>query len=325
MNEYQTTEIEDAKKVLKLEADSILKAKEKLDDKFIKAIDILHKENQKIVVTAIGKSGHLGKKLAATLCSTGSPAAYLHPSEAVHGDLGIHQVGDPVIFLSNSGSTPELIALEPVFRSRGAKIVGIIGKKESPLAAKVDSYLDASVSQEADPLDIVPTASVSVASALGDALSSALMKRRNFSEKDYAQTHPAGQLGRNLILRVRDVMHGMNKIAMASPATPISDIVVAMTEKQLGAACIVNEDRLVGIITDGDLRRTLKNQEDPFLKTAEEIMNPNPRAICPETRLGEALQIMEEGKSQISVLPVTEENDKVIGLIRIHDIFGENK
>ena len=146
MNEYQTTEIEDAKKVLELEADSILKAKEKLDDKFIKAIDILYKENQKIVVTAIGKSGHLGKKLAATLCSTGSPAAYLHPSEAVHGDLGIHQVGDPVIFLSNSGSTPELIALEPVFRSRGAKIVGIIGKKESPLAAKVDSYLDASVS-----------------------------------------------------------------------------------------------------------------------------------------------------------------------------------
>ena len=170
------------KRFTKLEADSILKAKEKLDDKFIKAIDILYKENQKIVVTAIGKSGHLGKKLAATLCSTGSPAAYLHPSEAVHGDLGIHQIGDPVIFLSNSGSTPELIALEPVFRSVDQNSWNYWEKK-SPLAAKVDAYLDASVSPEADPLDIVPTASVSVASTLGDALSSALMKRRNFSRK----------------------------------------------------------------------------------------------------------------------------------------------
>ena len=168
----------------------------------------------KIVITGIGKSGHVGKKMAAMLCSTGSPTAYLHPSEAVHGDLGIHQQGDPVIYLSNSGSTPELIYLEPVFRARGAKIIGVLGQTNSPLAEKVDVLLDASVSEEADPLGIVPTSSFTAASALGDAIGAALMKRRNFDKNEYAKTHPAGQLGRNLILRVKDVFQKKDKVAI---------------------------------------------------------------------------------------------------------------
>ena len=179
LNATNPKERNDARKVLEVEANSILRASNRLGKNFSEAVDLLFKDKGKIIVTGIGKSGHLGKKLAATFCSTGSPAAFLHPSEAVHGDLGIHQKGDPVIFLSNSGATPELLALEPVFRQRTARILGILGKEESPLREKVDVFLDASVSHEADPLNIVPTASFTVAASLGDALSSALMRRRN--------------------------------------------------------------------------------------------------------------------------------------------------
>ena len=204
-------DLEIATAVLKEEANSILKASNRLSISFIDAINILLTKNKKIIVSGIGKSGHLGKKISATLCSTGSPSSFLHPSEALHGDLGIHQPGDPVIFLSNSGSTPELLALAPILKSRKAKIVGIFGRSNSVLSELVDTTLDASVSIEADPLGIVPTASFAVASAIGDAIASSLMNRRGFTEKDYAITHPAGQLGRNLVLRVKDVMQKKEK------------------------------------------------------------------------------------------------------------------
>ena len=222
MNDQEDLKI--ARSVLITEAESILKAAERFDPTFKKAIDILDAPNCKIIVTGIGKSGHLGKKISATLCSTGSPSCFLHPAEAVHGDLGIHQKGDPVIFLSNSGSTPELLSLAPVLRKRNAQIVGILGKVESKLAEKVDIALDASVTIEADPLGLVPTASTAVAASLGDAIASALMKRKNFSENDYAITHPAGQLGRNLILKVEDVMHKPNKIACVMEKTSIGTV-----------------------------------------------------------------------------------------------------
>lgn len=312
----------EARHVLEIEAESIQLASKRLGENFSEAIDLLHKDDNKIIVTGIGKSGHLGKKLAATFCSTGSPAAYLHPSEAVHGDLGIHQKGDPVIFLSNSGATPELLALEPVFRQRTAYILGILGKVDSPLGEKVDVLLDASVSIEADPLNIVPTASFTVAASLGDALSSALMRRRNFSETDYAMTHPAGQLGRNLILCVANVMHTPEKVAFVEPSTPLKDIVIKMTEKPLGAACVLKCGNLVGIITDGDLRRSLKEVRDLNLLTAEKIMCKSPQVVRPNMSLGSALEIMEGGHSPISVLPVIKEKTtEVMGLIRLHDIF----
>jgi len=315
-------EVVEARHVLKVEAESILMASKRLGENFSKAVDLLYKDKGKIIVTGIGKSGHLGKKLAATFCSTGSPAAYLHPSEAVHGDLGIHQKGDPVIFLSNSGATPELLALEPVFRQRTACIMGILGKEDSPLGKKVDVLLDASVSNEADPLNIVPTASFTVAASLGDALSSALMRRRNFSEKDYAMTHPAGQLGRNLTLCVANVMHKPEQVAFVESSTPLKDIVIKMTEKPLGAACVVKCAKLVGIITDGDLRRSLKKVEDLNQLTAEKIMCKSPQIVKPNMSLGVALEIMEGGSSPISVLPVIDEKTtEIMGLIRLHDIF----
>ena len=295
-------ELNDAINVLNKESESINRAAKKLGKNFLDAVDILFTKTNKIIVCGIGKSGHLGKKIAATLCSTGSPSSFLHASEAVHGDLGIHQKNDPVIFLSNSASTPELLSLEPIIRKRGGKIVGILGNTDGPLSKKVDVYLDSSVEGEADPLGIVPTASFMVSAALGDALASALMKRRDFTEVDYALTHPAGQLGRNLLLNVRDVMHPVRKVALVNPATRVSDLVIEMTKFPLGAACIVDNINLLGIITDGDLRRSLGKNKELLNMTVKEIMNKKPHTISPDISLGEALKKMESGKKQISVL-----------------------
>jgi arabinose-5-phosphate isomerase len=319
-------ELNDAKNVLNKESESINRAAKKLGKNFLDAVDILFTKTNKIIVCGIGKSGHLGKKIAATLCSTGSPSSFLHASEAVHGDLGIHQKNDPVIFLSNSASTPELLSLEPIIRKRGGKIVGILGNTDGPLSKKVDVYLDSSVEGEADPLGIVPTASFMVSAALGDALASALMKRRDFTEVDYALTHPAGQLGRNLLLNVRDVMHPVRKVALVNPATRVSDLVLEMTKFPLGAACIVDNINLLGIITDGDLRRSLGKNKELLNMTVKEIMNKKPHTISPDISLGEALKKMESGKKQISVLPVTKSTspNQILGLLRLHDIYTPN-
>lgn len=322
-----TDEAEEARSVLIKEADSIKAAAERLCPRsFAEAVDILFKTTGKIIITGIGKSGHVGKKMAALFCSTGSPACFLHPSEAVHGDLGIHQEGDPVIYLSNSGATPELLYLEPVLRARSANIIGIMGKRESPLGSKVDVFLDASVQEEVDPLGIVPTASFAVVSSLGDALAAALMRRRGFDETEYAKTHPAGQLGRNLILKVRDVMHLPEKIACLSSETSIKEVVIAMSRFPLGAACILEQEKLVGIITDGDLRRALEKDQDLFSLKAGDIMSAHPETITADEPLGSALRRMEERKpTPVSLLPVTEHGvseDHFIGLIRLHDVLG---
>tara|TARA_B110000008_G_scaffold279183_1_gene325283 strand:- start:28321 stop:29298 length:978 start_codon:yes stop_codon:yes gene_type:complete len=319
-------ELNDAINVLNKESESINRAAKKLGKNFLDAVDILFTKTNKIIVCGIGKSGHLGKKIAATFCSTGSPSSFLHASEAVHGDLGIHQKNDPVIFLSNSASTPELLSLEPIIRKRGGKIVGILGNTDGPLSKKVDVYLDSSVEGEADPLGIVPTASFMVSAALGDALASALMKRRDFTEVDYALTHPAGQLGRNLLLNVRDVMHPVRKVALVNPATRVSDLVIEMTKFPLGAACIVDNINLLGIITDGDLRRSLGKNKELLNMTVKEIMNKKPHTISPDISLGEALKKMESGKKQISVLPVTKSTspNQILGLLRLHDIYTPN-
>ena len=319
-------ELSEAKNVLSKESQSIKRAGKRLGKNFSEAVDILFTETNKIIICGIGKSGHLGKKIAATFCSTGSPSSFLHASEAVHGDLGIHQKNDPVIFLSNSASTPELLSLEPIIRKRGGKIVGILGSTDGPISKKVDVCLDSSVEGEADPLGIVPTASFIVAAALGDALAAALMKRRDFTEVDYALTHPAGQLGRNLLLNVQDVMHPINKIAIVNTATRVSDLVIEMTKFPLGAACIVNNINLLGIITDGDLRRSLGKNKKLLEMTVKEIMNKTPQTIGPKASLEEALKKMESGKKQISVLPVTKSTspDQILGLLRLHDIYTPN-
>ncbi|MDG0965526.1 MAG: KpsF/GutQ family sugar-phosphate isomerase [Opitutales bacterium] len=316
-------ELKEAVKVLKKESESIERAASLLGKNFSLALDILFKPNNKIIVCGIGKSGLLGKKLAATFCSTGSPASFLHASEAVHGDLGIHQSGDPVIFLSNSASTPELLFLEPIFRKRKAKIVGIMGNTDGPLIKKVDVFLNSTVLGEADPLGIVPTASFMVSASLGDALASGLMKRKKFTKSEYAQTHPAGQLGRNLLFNVHDVMHPLSEIAIVRSSTLISDLVIEMTKHPLGAACVVKDSKLLGIVTDGDLRRSLMKNKNLLNMTAKQIMNANPKTIDPALSLGEALSVMEHGSKQVSVLPVAKlGQDKLMGLLRLHDIYS---
>ena len=228
-----------------------------------------------------------------------------------------------MIFLSNSGSTPELIFLEPVLRSRGAKLVGILGNKNSLLAEKVDSVLDASVIEEADPLGIVPTSSFMVSSAICDAIASLLMKRRKFTENDYAKTHPGGQLGRNLILKVKDVRQPLSRVACLQLKDKMWKVVSEMTLFPLGAACVVENEKLKGIITEGDIRRALNNSCEIDIISAEEIMTSQPQEIFEEDTLGKALEIMERGAAKISILPVLERKDgKLIGLLRLHDIFS---
>ena len=316
-------EVEEAQKVLLKESKSIKKAATRLNDQFSVALDILSETKEKIVVCGIGKSGHVARKLAATLCSTGSTATFLHASEAVHGDLGVHKNGDAVIFFSNSSSTPELLTLEPIIRKRNGKIIGILGNKNGPLVKKVNAFIDASVEIEADPLGIVPTASFTVAAALGDALAAGLMKRKKFSENDYAITHPAGQLGRNLLFMVNDVMHKLDQIATVDPFTTVRELVLKMTKYPLGAVCVIKNDKLVGFVTDGDLRRALTDYKDLLEMKTENIMSKKPKVIHPSFSLGKALKIMEEGERQVSVLPVLELNSKrVIGMLRLHDIYN---
>jgi len=258
----------------------------------------------------------------ATLCSTGSSAVFLHPSEAVHGDLGIYTPGDPTVLLSKSGSTRELLALVPMLREFHSPLIGILGNSASPLADEVDVYLDASVEREADPNNLAPTASAVTALALGDALAIALMRARNFTPEEFGRFHPGGQIGRNLRLAVREAMHTGDAVARVSPQSSVKDVIIAMTHCPLGAACVLESDgRLAGLVTDGDLRRALTNHDDIRGLSAADVMTRQPVSIGPDALLGDALTLMEQRRSQISVLPVVDELGRALGLLRLHDIF----
>ena len=314
--------IEVARATLLAEAEAIRVAAERLDGNVVRAVNLILASNGKVVVAGMGKSGHIGQKIAATLCSTGTPAVFLHAAEATHGDLGIYTPGDPTIMISKSGATQELVQLLPVLRQFKSPTIGILGNLSSPLAEKVDVVLDARVAREADPLNLAPTSSSTVALALGDALASTLMHARRFSDVDFARFHPSGQLGRNLLLLVSDVMHTGAEVAWVSPAAGLRDVVIAMTQHPLGAACVVDDAHgLAGIITDGDLRRALQTHDDTRYLTAGEIMTPRPITISPAATLKEATQIMEDRPSQISVLPVVAEQNVCLGLLRIHDLY----
>lgn len=309
--------------VLRLEAEALHLASNRLDGGFSKAIELLLAHSGKVIVTGVGKSGHVARKIAATLCSTGTPSVYIHPSEAVHGDLGIYQPGDPTILLSKSGSTEELVRLVPLLKQFSSPIIAIVGNIGSTLAYHADAVIDASVMREADPNNLAPTSSTTVAMALGDALALTLMQAKKFSQDDFYKYHPAGQLGRSLSLYVQDVMHKGDNLAFVLPDTPLKHVVIEMTQKSLGAACVVvGENVLVGLITDGDLRRALLKHNDFGLLCASDIMTSNPMTVSPTLRLKDALEVMENRPSQISVLPVvTEDEKRCIGLIRIHDIY----
>lgn len=311
-----------ARAAIEIEAESLAAAASRLDGELLRAVDLILTHAGKVVVSGIGKSGHIARKVVATLCSTGTAAVFLHPAEAVHGDLGIYTPGDPTLLISRNGTSPELLALVPVLREFHSPLIGILGRSQSPLGAEVDILLDASVEREADPHNLAPTASAITALALGDALAVALMCARNFTVKEFGRFHPGGQLGRNLRLRVDQVMHPNEAIAILFPEASLKQVIIAMTERPWGGACIVAPDgALTGLITEGDLRRVLTAHDDIRELRADDVMTRGPISIGPEATLAEALEIMERRPRQISVLPVVDGSGRALGLLRLHDIY----
>lgn len=310
------------KSVLECEANSILSAIKRMDENFVRAIETILAHKGKLLVCGVGKSGLVGQKITATLSSTGTPAVFLHACEAVHGDLGVYEPGDPTILISNSGATVECVRLIPILKSFNSPIIALVGNVDSPMGRESDIVLDVSSQGEADPLGIVPTNSTTLALAMGDALACALMKARGFSKEDFARFHPAGQLGRNLLLKVGDVMHVAKDCATASASTTVREVVIAMTQKPLGAACVLNdENKIEGFITDGDLRRMLQTVVDLDALKCSDIMTKSPICITPDASLGKAVEVMEGRKSKISVLPVVDDAGQFLGLLRLHDIY----
>jgi arabinose-5-phosphate isomerase len=312
-----------ARSVLQAESRAIAAAAARLDQCLPRAVQLILDHQGKVVVSGVGKSGHIGQKIAATLASTGTPAVFLHAAEAVHGDLGIYTPGDPSILISKSGSTAELLRLVPILRQFRSPLIAIVGNPKSPLARQADIVMDAQVEREADTLNLAPTCSTTVALALGDALAVSLMHARQFSRQDFARYHPGGQLGRNLWLRVADVMHQGEDVAWVRLDTPLRQVIIAMTERPLGAACVVDEEfSLLGLVTDGDLRRALLAHEDIRQLRSADCMSRKPLTVAPEASLREAIRLMEDRSSQISVLPVLDpKTRRCLGLVRIHDIY----
>ncbi|HEY3444054.1 MAG TPA: KpsF/GutQ family sugar-phosphate isomerase [Paludibaculum sp.] len=311
-----------AKLLLESEARAIARASARLDAGFARAVELILACGGKVITSGIGKSGFVAGKLAATLCATGTPAAFLHPADAMHGDLGLVEPGDVVILISKSGATEELVRLLPRLQELGAERVGILGNVESPLARGCDAVLDASVECEGDPHNLVPAASALVATALGDALAAALMHERAFSPEQFGVLHPGGQLGRNLRLRVADVMHAGDAVPWVRPGDALRSVVIAMTARPLGAACVLRDDgTLAGLITDGDLRRALERHEDIRGLRAADVMTGRPTTVAPDLLLRDALALMETRERQLSVLPVVQRDGRAAGLLRLHDIY----
>jgi len=310
------------RKAIEIEAAALGEAGKRLDEQLIRAVDLILGHPGKVVVTGIGKSGHIARKIVATLCSTGTAAVFLHPTEAVHGDLGVYTPGDPTVLISKHGTSAELIKLLPVLHEFHSPLIGILGSRTSPLAGRMDVVLDASVEREADPHSLVPTASAVTALAIGHALAIALMTARGFTPEEFGKFHPGGQLGRNLRLAVRKAMHAIEEVAAVAPDTPLKQVIIAMTERPLGGACVVAGDgKLAGLITDGDLRRALTDHDDVRELRAAQVMTAKPVSIGPDASLGEALERMERRPSQISVLPVVDSEGRALGLLRLHDIY----
>lgn len=307
--------------LLKLEASAIQHAADHLDEPSVsRAIELISSCESKVVVVGVGKSGVIAQKIAQTLTSTGTVAVFVHPSDAIHGSLGLITKGDVVIALSNSGETDEIVTILPTLANRGVPVIAIVGNPDSTLARKSDVVLDASVDKEACPLNLAPTTSTTVALAIGDAIAMTLMESRGLTPEDFAANHPAGRLGKRLTMRVRDLMHESPNVA---PDANWIEVVKAISKHSLGAVNIVNGDgKLVGIVTDGDLRRTIEKTDPQNLGdlTAEQMMTASPIDAAPDMLAYDALQLMENRPSQISVLPVVDAAGACVGLLRLHDI-----
>ena len=311
-----------ASSILHDEGQELINAADRISSSVVEACDLIVKHPGKVVICGMGKSGLIAQKIAATLCSIGNKAVFLHAAEATHGDLGIYAPGDPTILISKSGSTIELVKLIPILKEFNSPLIGILGNMKSSLVDHMDIVLDASVSREVDPLGLVPTASTTLTLAIGDALAAVIMSHQGFNHEDFAKLHPAGDLGRRLRFTVEDIMQPINNVAVVKKDDKLRKVVIDMTEKPYGAALVLSDETLLGIVTEGDLRRCLAENGDIDKMLVSEIMSTNPISINIKAPLREALTLMEERESQISVLPVVNDDEKLCcGLLRLHDVY----
>jgi arabinose-5-phosphate isomerase len=308
------------KKVLNIEADAVKTLASSLDDNFFKAVELLSNSKARVIVIGMGKSGLVGRKIAATLSSCGTPALFIHPAEAGHGDLGMVVKEDVLIAISYSGETKEIIGLLDFFKRAGIQLISITGNKKSKLAKYSNIVLEARVEKEAEPKGLVPTASSTAALALGDAIAIALMKKKGFGEKDFAVFHPKGEAGKKL-LKIKSLMHKGRQVPCVSLGASMKEVLEEMSRKKLGMTCVVdNEERLIGVVTDGDLRRKIQKFGKSFLdKKAQECMTSNPWTVNREDLATTALNIMEENK--ITSLIIKNKKGKIEGIVHLHDLW----
>ncbi len=309
-----------AREVLEIEAQSILKLKERIGDDFDKAIDILYNCRGRVIITGMGKSGHIGKKIAATLSSTGTPSYFLHPAESTHGDSGLITREDVVIAISNSGETAELLNLLPLIERFGIPLIAMTGKLNSTLAQKSAVVLDISVEKEACPLGKAPTASTTATLAMGDAVAICLLKKRGFTEEDFLMFHPSGALGKGVLYKVSDMMIEGDSLPIVEENTTFHKTISIISEKKLGTAIIINNSGIMtGVLTDGDIRRILLKYENTAGLLAKDVMTRNPKTIKKSDLAAKALHIME--KHSITSLVVCDDENHPIGMIHIHDLL----
>ncbi len=318
MKNVKKNPLEIGKRVLREEKTAINSVLNALDNSFVKAVELILNTKGKLIITGMGKSGLIGKKLSATFSSTGTPSFFLHPAEAVHGDLGVISKEDTILAISNSGETPEILAIIPTVKRWGNKIIAITNNPNSTLAKHSDIHLYLNVEKEACPLNLAPTSTSTATLALGDALAVAVFEMKGFTAEDFAKYHPGGSLGKKL-MRVREIMHTGEEIPLVSPSTPLKETVITISEKGFGATFVVDKDKnLVGIITDGDLRRFINKGGSIDNSVAKDVMTPSPKYITDNKLVLEALEIME--RFNITVLPVVKDG-KPIGLVHLHDIL----
>ncbi len=310
-----------AKDLIRKEISCLESLHARIGPEFERAVSCLDKIGGKVIATGLGKSGIVAGKISATLSSTGTPSIFVHPVEALHGDLGIIQRGDLGLFLSNSGETPEVLQFLQIFKRLGLKTIAIVGRANSTLARDCDICLDASVESEACPLNLAPTSSTTVAMVLGDALAGCVLTLKGFSSEDFSRLHPSGALGRRLLFRVRDLMHSGDNLPVVMSGTLMREALVTLTGKAMGAVLVISsQGALLGIFTDGDLRRAVQQHENLLDIEIDELMIKNPVVINDSRMAAEALNLMENRPSQISVLPVMDCDNKVAGIIRLHDL-----
>jgi arabinose-5-phosphate isomerase len=311
-----------ARSVLAIEAQAVNDLRDRLGQEFLDAHRLILGTRGRVVVTGMGKSGHVARKIASTLASTGTPAFFMHPGEASHGDLGMITADDVVIAISNSGESDEILRVLPVIKRRGAKVIAITGRPDSTLARESDVHLDAAVEKEACPLNLAPTASTTAVLALGDALAVALLDARGFKSDDFARHHPAGVLGRRLLVHVADIMRKGERVPRSAPDDLLPEAIVEMSRKLIGMTCIVDgDDRLLGIFTDGDLRRTLEKHDNIRNVRVRDVMTVNPKSIAADRLAAEAAQILEK-QSLGGRLVVLAPDGRLLGAVTFHDLLA---